>query len=635
MAVAFFDIGDTLATPLLSPNGELADLKPLSGVLETLGQLQARQIRMGVISETDASADEMREFLERAGLFRFLDPRLLLYSSEEGLRKDSPEIFRRAIDRAGADGSARCVFVGEEKEEREFAAQAGMRVAPHPRLAIDALEGRPLRYLRITAPESAAKRNWRTTLRTFPIVPLLVTGAGGTTVYAIGTSVTAAELDDLGFAIDRLGADDAPNQTDLFLLRDDRQVRTGFLNPEGQSAHFFANTADASLLLTSSPEGLFAAVPAGRSVDDYHFPEAQHGHTQKLIADFSLLEPFTADPGAARFASWLGASTSADPGLKDEEHEVLREITPERIGFYLDPYTGARALDETSGFRVRSRHIRSEDNLRVTRALARSLQRIGGDMLQVRITRFGHDGHRLDNVEAELAGSGTEGIVLVTAHLDSTAQSDEGGYNAALDPAPGADDDGSGVAAVLAIAEASVELARIRRPARSLRFVLFNAEEQGLVGSKIYARAAAAEGTPIIAVYQMDMIGFRTGSEFGQRPFELHAGFVPSADVQARSLALAERVARLTSVVSPTLATPQIYSVADPADGRSDHASFQERGYAACVASEDFFLGPGAAAPAPQPNPNYHRRGDTDVDLQYAADIARVVAAAAWISANV
>ena len=72
----------------------------------------------------------------------------------------------------------------------------------------------------------------------------------------------------------------------------------------------------------------------------------------------------------------------------------------------------------------------------------------------------------------------------------------------------------------------------------------------------------------------------------------------------------------------------------DPAAGRSDHAAFQERGYAACAVSEDFFVGPGPDSPAPNPNPDYHRRTDRRIDFEYAADIARAVAAAAWLAAR-
>jgi hypothetical protein len=72
----------------------------------------------------------------------------------------------------------------------------------------------------------------------------------------------------------------------------------------------------------------------------------------------------------------------------------------------------------------------------------------------------------------------------------------------------------------------------------------------------------------------------------------------------------------------------------DPAEGRSDHASFHACGYAACVASEDFFVGPEPASPGAEANPNYHKKDDTFIDGDFAADIARVLAAAAWVTAK-
>ena len=61
---------------------------------------------------------------------------------------------------------------------------------------------------------------------------------------------------------------------------------------------------------------------------------------------------------------------------------------------------------------------------------------------------------------------------------------------------------------MLAIARRFATLAKAGLPARTVRFVLFNAEEQGLVGSQAYARRAKARGEAIAAVWQMDMIGY-------------------------------------------------------------------------------------------------------------------------------
>jgi leucyl aminopeptidase len=261
------------------------------------------------------------------------------------------------------------------------------------------------------------------------------------------------------------------------------------------------------------------------------------------------------------------------------------------------------------------------------------LTRIGDSHFTVRRHRFTHNSRAYENVEAELPGTGPEGIVLITAHMDSTAAR-QSGYQASIDPAPGADDDCSGMAGVLVAAEAILSMAiRSTVPRRRVRFVLFNAEEHGLVGSRAYTVDQAAQRAPIVACFQMDMIGYdvRPG-----RTFELHAGFRPSTTVQERSIRLANLIKALVQQVSPDLPIPQLYpgNTPDPAEARSDHYSFQAEGYAACLASEDFFAGPGVDSPQPEPNPNYHLPTDTVTNFGYAADIARAVTAAAWVAAT-
>jgi bacterial leucyl aminopeptidase len=96
-------------------------------------------------------------------------------------------------------------------------------------------------------------------------------------------------------------------------------------------------------------------------------------------------------------------------------------------------------------------------------------------------------------------------------------------------------------------------------------------------------------------------------------------------------------VAQLVSQVSPALRAAQIYPASgegDPAERRSDHYSFQLQGYAACLASEDLFAGPGSGAPPAEMNPNYHLPTDAVINAGYAADVARLVTAAAWIAAT-
>lgn len=105
------------------------------------------------------------------------------------------------------------------------------------------------------------------------------------------------------------------------------------------------------------------------------------------------------------------------------------------------------------------------------------------------------------NLIADRPGEGTDrNVVLVSAHLDSV------NTRGAAAAAPGADDNASGSAGVLAIGQALAD--RSRR--HDLRLILFGGEEQGLFGSRHYVSGLdAAERARISAVVNMDMIACR------------------------------------------------------------------------------------------------------------------------------
>lgn len=94
-------------------------------------------------------------------------------------------------------------------------------------------------------------------------------------------------------------------------------------------------------------------------------------------------------------------------------------------------------------------------------------------------------------------------IQIICAHYDSKA-SNERDWNPVISPAPGADDNASGVAAML-------ELARILGSTQyrnEIKFIAFDAEEVGMLGSKHYANFAEEQKLNIAAVINLDMIGF-------------------------------------------------------------------------------------------------------------------------------
>jgi hypothetical protein len=114
---------------------------------------------------------------------------------------------------------------------------------------------------------------------------------------------------------------------------------------------------------------------------------------------------------------------------------------------------------------------------------------------------------KLKNVVATLKGTdpNDDRIIIISAHLDSRAalDNDNTGF------APGANDDGSGVAAIL-------ELIRIMSSGKfsaTIVFMAVSGEEHGLYGAKYMATKAKQEKWNIIAMLNNDMIGNSGSSE--------------------------------------------------------------------------------------------------------------------------
>ena len=116
------------------------------------------------------------------------------------------------------------------------------------------------------------------------------------------------------------------------------------------------------------------------------------------------------------------------------------------------------------------------------------------------------DAPRAPNVVAVLEGADPrlrDTFVVYSAHLDhiGTGPADAHGdsiYN-------GADDDASGVAAILEIAEAFTALSE--RPARSVAFVAVSGEELGLLGSQAFLESGLVPASGMVANINIDMIG--------------------------------------------------------------------------------------------------------------------------------
>jgi leucyl aminopeptidase len=195
-------------------------------------------------------------------------------------------------------------------------------------------------------------------------------------------------------------------------------------------------------------------------------------------------------------------------------------------------------------------------------------------------------------------------VVMFTAHFDSTVVRDGN----ALQAAPGANDNGTGVATLLE----GVRLLSAYPFERTIRFVFFSGEENGLAGSRAYV--AEHDLSNVVGVLNLDMFGH---DSTGDRCFELHVGTLPQSDEMGRAF--------LSTLVQYNFNLTYDYLV-EGATNRSDHTPFWEDGIGAVTVIENFFddnLASGCQGV--DPNPNYHRPTDTldKINIDYAFAIAR------------
>jgi beta-phosphoglucomutase-like phosphatase (HAD superfamily) len=114
--VAFFDLGQTL----------VSGSAWIPGAKDTLAQLRARGVRLGIISNTgELSRVEILERLPQDFDLSAFENRLVLFSSLVHVAKPNPQIFRRAVEAAGVP-AASCLFCTEEPGHADAAAVQGM-----------------------------------------------------------------------------------------------------------------------------------------------------------------------------------------------------------------------------------------------------------------------------------------------------------------------------------------------------------------------------------------------------------------------------------------------------------------------------------------------------------------------------
>ncbi len=192
-----------------------------------------------------------------------------------------------------------------------------------------------------------------------------------------------------------------------------------------------------------------------------------------------------------------------------------------------------------------------------------------------------HNYGRGVNLVASRSGTASSDYIIVSAHYDS--------YRNA-----GADDDGSGVIGTLAVAKS---LAAIN-PAIGIRFVSFDEEEVGLVGSKAYAKMLNDSGElqNLLGVVNLEMLAYDENSD--GKFHSIHCNENTSKSLHHKLMAeISSRSIDLEYVNACT--------------NRSDHAAFWKYSKPAIVISQNFFGWPADS------NPCYHKACDQVDQLNF------------------
>jgi Zn-dependent M28 family amino/carboxypeptidase len=251
----------------------------------------------------------------------------------------------------------------------------------------------------------------------------------------------------------------------------------------------------------------------------------------------------------------------------------------------------------------------SREHRRAAGYIRERLQELGHSVREVAFQEAGFQG--LNLLTTPQPADDSLPWVIIGAHYDSRPET------------PGADDNASGVAALL-------ELARLLPAGKTwtahLLLVAYDLEESGMVGSFCHCRELARNGQHVRGMISLEMLGYtdhRPGSQ--QLPAHL-VGLYP--DVGNFIGVCANEASRpLMQVVADSLCRVEglpVEYIAVPGNGEmlfetrlSDHSAFWDRGYPALMVTDTSFFR----------NPHYHQASDTPETLDYPF-LARVTAGA-------
>jgi hypothetical protein len=311
--------------------------------------------------------------------------------------------------------------------------------------------------------------------------------------------------------------------------------------------------------------------------DGYHIiARVSDSEAEQLLSfgfELALLNetPLVLREATQRFLAQQAVDYNADVA------EMIDSVDQDTVYDYMGGLTGEWPVKigkkKKKDYTIATRHTNSGTPIEMaTQYVSEFMQELG---LSVEYHGWTHGSLSGRNVIGEKTGSETpDEIVLITAHLDSAPS---GGL------APGADDNASGSVGVMMAAEILSQSQYEFE--RTVRFVFFTGEEQGLRGSDRYASKVVEDGDNVVAVYNMDMIAWDVRNKPKLRIYT-RAKRDPGYDgdmVIANTFLDVVNTYALDTVLIPVIS---------PKGGHwgghwSDHASFWDEGFSAVLAIED------------------------------------------------
>jgi hypothetical protein len=332
-------------------------------------------------------------------------------------------------------------------------------------------------------------------------------------------------------------------------------------------------------------------------------------------------------PGTGKVIVWTWSETP------DIYQAILRVVAEDGhvpdIQAMVDQVDSDRLLNWLSALAIPRHHSSAPSGLNAVRdTIYTYLTALG---LQTAMQPVFFQGANVPNVIGRQPGIGMEEATLIV----------DGHYDA-VTGTPGADDNASAVAATL-------EIARILAPytfRKSLRYIGFSFEEQGLIGSQVYVNSGIQPWEQIEGVLNMEMIGYYSEEPGSQSlPFGFNQLFPEATQAIIANEYRGDFITVVGNQHSQSLIDAYIQAVetwvpelkqiplAVPGNGqiapdlrRSDHARFWDAGYKALMLTDG----------ANFRNENYHTPGDaiSTIDLDFMTQVTKATLATAAMLAE-